>query len=62
MRLSAPPDEHAQARPRGDVQWEVRAEVDPGQADRGGQGPGQDFPPSFEVGGHQKVIAKITMA
>ena len=47
------PDEHAQTRPRGDVQREVRPEVHTRQADRGSQGPGQYLPPALQVGGHQ---------
>src|SRR6185437_6815180 len=46
-------DEHAETRPSDDVQWEVRAEVHTRQADCGGQRPGQDLPPAFQVGGHQ---------
>ena len=56
------PDEHAETRPRDDVQWEVRAEVQARQADHGGQCPGQDLPSAFQVGASRAVIAKITMA
>jgi hypothetical protein len=47
------PDQYAETRPRDDVQWKVRSEVRTRQADRGGQCPGQDFQPAFQVGGHQ---------
>src|SRR5262249_24897434 len=56
------PDEHAQARDRDDVQGEVRAEVHPGQADRGGTAQGRTFHQLLKYGATRAVIAKITMA
>jgi hypothetical protein len=61
-RLSTLPINVAETRPREDVQWKVRAEVYTRRADRGGQCPGQDLPPAFQVGASRAVIAKIIMA